>query len=85
MGAMTQSEADTVGMLLNAGPRQHLNLARPWVNIWQNAEEGEASSADFDASDAGKAVQASFDEVATCEPAIAQAWDGYFLRTGERN
>ena len=56
-----------------------------WVNIWQNAEEGEASSADFDASDAGKAVQASFDEVATCEPAIAQAWDGYFLRTGEGN
>ena len=56
-----------------------------WVNIWQNAEEGEASSADFDASDAGKAVQASFDEVATCEPTIAQAWDGYFLRTGEGN
>ena len=56
-----------------------------WVNIWQNAEEGEASNADFAASDAGKAVQASFDAVATCVPAIAQAWDGYFLRTGARN
>ena len=56
-----------------------------WVNIWQNAEEGEASNADFAASDAGKAVQASFDAAATCVPAIAQAWDGYFLRTGARN
>jgi hypothetical protein len=52
-----------------------------WVNIWQNAEEGEASNTQFAASEAGEAVQAAFNEVATCVPEIAQAWDGYFLRT----
>jgi hypothetical protein len=52
-----------------------------WVNIWQNAEEGEASNAQFAVSEAGQAVQAAFNDVATCVPEVAQAWDGYFLRT----
>ena len=53
-----------------------------WVNIWQNAEEGEASNAAFASSDAGKSVQAAFNEVATCVPEVPQAWDGWFIRTG---
>jgi len=53
-----------------------------WVNIWQNAEEGEASNAAFASSDGGKSVQAAFNEVATCVPEVAQAWDGWFIRTG---
>lgn len=53
-----------------------------WVNIWQTAEEGEASSAAFASSEVGLAVQAAFAEIASCEPEVAQAWDGWFIRTG---
>ena len=51
-----------------------------WVNFWQTAEEGQASSDAFAASEQGSAVQSLMNEVATCQPAIAQAWNGYMLR-----
>ena len=51
-----------------------------WVNLWNSAEEGEASFANFAASDEGKAMAAMFEDVATCAPQPAQAWDGYFIR-----
>jgi len=51
-----------------------------WVNLWDSAEEGEASSANFAASDEGQAMMAMFNEVATCNPQPAQAWDGYIIR-----
>jgi hypothetical protein len=51
-----------------------------WVNLWNSAEEGEASSANFAASEEGQAMMAMFNEVATCNPQTAQAWDGYFIR-----
>lgn len=51
-----------------------------WVNLWNSAEEGEASSANFAASEEGQAMMAMFNEVATCNPQPAQAWDGYFIR-----
>lgn len=51
-----------------------------WVNLWQTAEEGEASAAAFEGSEDGQAVLAMFNEVATCNPQPAQAWDGYLLR-----
>ena len=51
-----------------------------WMNLWNTAEEGEASSANFAASEEGQAMMAMFNEVATCNPQPAQAWDGYFIR-----
>lgn len=51
-----------------------------WTNLWQTAEEGEASSANFAASEEGQEVLAMFDEVATCNPQPAQAWNGYVIR-----
>jgi hypothetical protein len=50
-----------------------------WVNYWQTAEEGEAASAEFAASEAGQAMQASFNDVATCQD--PQPWDGYLIRS----
>jgi hypothetical protein len=50
-----------------------------WVNYWQTAEEGEAASAAFAASEAGQAMQASFNDVATCQD--PQPWDGYLIRS----
>jgi len=43
------------------------------LNIWQNAEEGEASNADFTSSEACKSVQAAFIEAAICGPEVAKA------------
>ena len=50
-----------------------------WINYWQTAEEGEASSAAFAASEEGQAMMATFDEVATCQD--PQPWDGYLIRS----
>ena len=50
------------------------------MNFWQTAEEGQASSDAFAASEQGSAVQSLMNEVATCQPPIAQAWNGYMLR-----
>ena len=52
-----------------------------WVNLWQTAEEGEASAAAFEGSEDGQAVLAMFNEVATCNPQPAAAWNGYLIRT----
>lgn len=49
-----------------------------WINYWQTAQEGEASSAAFAASEEGQAVMVSLGEVATCQD--PQAWDGYIIR-----
>ncbi len=51
-----------------------------WVNLWQTAEEGEASAASFEGSEEGQEVLAMFAEVAACNPEPAQAWNGYLLR-----
>jgi hypothetical protein len=50
-----------------------------WINYWQTAEEGEASSAAFAASEEGQSMMASFNEVMTCED--PQPWDGYLIRS----
>ena len=49
-----------------------------WVNYWQTAQEGEASSSAFAASEEGQAIMASLGEVATCQD--PQGWDGYLIR-----
>lgn len=50
-----------------------------WVNYWQTAQEGEASSSAFAASEEGQAIMASLGEVATCQD--PQGWDGYLIRS----
>jgi hypothetical protein len=50
-----------------------------WINYWQTAEEGEASSAAFAASEEGQAMMATFNEVMTCQD--QQPWDGYLIRS----
>jgi len=56
-----------------------------WVNFWQSPEEGMASSASFAATEQGAAVQALMNDVATCDPVIAQPWNGYMLRAPTNN
>ena len=50
-----------------------------WINYWQTAQEGEASSTAFAASEEGQAIMTSMGEVATCQD--PQAWDGYLIRS----
>ena len=44
-----------------------------------------ASSASFAATEQGAAVQALMNDVATCDPVIAQPWNGYMLRAPTNN
>jgi hypothetical protein len=51
-----------------------------FVNYWQTAEEGQASSAGFAESEQGQATMAAMNAVATCQE--PQPWDGYVIRQG---
>ena len=82
-GAEENSESSYWFMV--GGPDFEVNEESPfdfnWLNYWQTAEEGEAASAAFAASEEGQAMRASFDEVATCQD--PQPWDGYVIRRNQ--